>query len=342
VIRAAVVGVNNIGHLHCQQYMQNEKVKLVAVCDLIQERADKAAEQYKVKAYSNLKELLRHEAVDLVSVATAGVENGSHHYEPTMIAIEAGKDVLVEKPISNHIIEAREMVKAAKDKGIRLACNLNHRFTPAAHKGKSLIEEQKLGQLLFINMKLTTGNSKEGTPWFQLRALQPHSLDVMRYFGGDIARVQAFMTQAPGRSLWSTSSINLQFSSGAVGHLTGSYDMSNRHPIEYCEVAGHQGRFEIDNVYERFCYYPHESDEQMVLRNSILTGFKGFNETFKYRINHFIDEIDKAIAPEAIAGSGADALAVQEVIEAAILSHQENGAVIDVNNHEKGEMANEH
>jgi UDP-N-acetylglucosamine 3-dehydrogenase len=152
----------------------------------------------------------------------------------------------------------------------------------------------------------------------------------MRYFAGDIRRVQAFMTKAPGRSSWSTASVNMEFASGAVGHLTGSYDMSMKHPIEYCEVAGHQGRFVIDNVYESLTYYPHDSYELLVQRNPIMRGMQGFDDTFKNRINRFIAQIKEGVQPELIEASGADALAAQEVIEAAIKSQLNNGSCVEV------------
>ncbi|WP_342045260.1 Gfo/Idh/MocA family protein [Bacillus sp. OTU530] len=330
MLKAAVVGVNNIGKIHCQNYVMNPDTELVCVCDLDEERARSIANQYGVMAYTDMQTMLHNEEIDIVSIATAGEENGGHHYAPAIMAIEAGKDVLVEKPISNHIGEAREMVRLAAEKHVRLACNLNHRFVPSAYKGRELIDKGALGTLLFINMKLAIKNQKEMTPWFHLRALHPHSIDVMRYFGGDIQRVQAFLTQAPGRTSWSTASINLEFSSGAVGHLTGSYDMSMRHPIEHCEVAGDKGRFIIDNVYENFTFYPHESDGLVVLRNSIMTGVGSFHETFKNRLDHFISQVKGGVDPSQVDASGYDALACQEVIEAAIRSHRENGAVIEV------------
>ncbi|MFY0762323.1 Gfo/Idh/MocA family oxidoreductase [Metabacillus dongyingensis] len=330
MIKAAVVGVNHIGKIHCRYYQENKDVELVAICDLNKELAESVANEFNIKAYTDLKELLNNEAIDVVSIATGGIENGSHHYEPAMIAMEAGKDIIVEKPLSNNIKEAREMVEYARKKGVRLACNLNHRFVPAAERAKKWIESGDLGSLLFINMKLTIGNPNESSPWIHLRALHPHSIDVIRYFAGDISRVQAFMTKAPGRTVWSTASINLEFESGAVGHLTGSYDMDNGHPIEYCEVAGNKGRFIIDNVYENLTFYPHRNAEMKVVRNPVLTGMNGFNETFKNRINTFINDVKNSVPPEEITGSGVDALAAQEVIEAAIRSHMENGAVIEV------------
>ncbi|MCJ7842990.1 Gfo/Idh/MocA family oxidoreductase [Lederbergia sp. NSJ-179] len=330
MLKAAVVGVRHIGKVHCRYYQEIPDVELVAVCDLDQKLAEAAAQQFGVKAYTDIKALLAHEEIDVVSIATGGIENGSHHFEPAMIAIEKGKDVLVEKPLSNQLSEAREMIAFAQEKGVRIACNLNHRFAPAASKAKEWIDHGNLGSLLYVNMKLTIGNQNESTPWIHLRALHPHSVDVMRYFGGEIKRVQAFMTKAPGRKVWSTASINMEFASGAVGHLTGSYDMDNRHPIEQCEVAGTKGRFVIEDVYNEATFYPHHQSELTVIRNSVLTGMEGFNATFKNRLHTFVNEITLNVPPDEISGSGKEALAAQEVIETAIRSHQENGAVVEV------------
>ncbi|QHT61552.1 Gfo/Idh/MocA family oxidoreductase [Paenibacillus lycopersici] len=330
MIKVAVVGVNNIGKIHCEAYRRHPDTELAAVCDLMPERAEAAGRLHGVPSYSDLRELLARESVDVVIVATAGVEKGSHHYEPAMIALEAGKAVFVEKPLSNNIDEARRMVAFARERNLVLACNLNHRFTPAAAKARELVDAGKLGTLLFLNMRLTIQNPQEDTEWLHMRALHPHSIDVMRYFAGDIKCVQAFMTKAPGRSSWSTASVNVQFASGAVGHLTGSYDMSMRHPIEFCEVAGHEGRIIVDNVYESMTYYPHHSDELTVVRNSIFGGMNGFDDTFGRRIGCFIDELKAGVKPERITASGADALAAQEVIEAAIRSQQLGGAPVTV------------
>ncbi|HEY0827170.1 MAG TPA: Gfo/Idh/MocA family oxidoreductase [Bacilli bacterium] len=330
MLKAAVVGVNFIGKLHCRYYQQNEDVQLVAVCDLNEQLAKAAGAEFSVRVYTDLQTMLDQEDLDLVSVATGGIENGSHHYEPTMELIRTGKAVLLEKPISNSIEEAKAMVQLAKENKVRFACNLNHRFNPTAYRAKQWIEQGDLGELLFINMKLTIGNPNESSPWMHMRALHPHSIDVMRYLAGDIIKVQSFMMKAPGRSTWSTASINLQFSSGAVGHLTGSYDMFGVHPIEHCEVAGNKGRLVLENIYENLTFYPHQSDELKVFRNSLFSGMNGFLDTFKHRIDAFVKQIKDDVPPGEIHASGADALAVQEVIEAAIQSQINGGAVIEL------------
>jgi predicted dehydrogenase len=175
-------------------------------------------------------------------------------------------------------------------------------------------------------MALWINNPNESSPWFHIRALHPHSIDVMRYFGGDIKRVQCFMHKGPGRNIWSNLSMNVQFTSGAVGHLTGSYDASMNHPIERCEVGGSKGRGIIENVYERLEFMPRESKEKLVIENGIMGGMGSFDDTFKNRIYKFVEQVS---AGEDLIASGEEGLKAQEVIEAAIRSH-ENGTVEEV------------
>ena len=191
MLRVAVIGMGGIGNIHARVYSQNKEARLVAVCDLLAERAEGTAQRFGVTAYRDAGEMLRAEEIDAVSVCTAGPENGGHHYEPVMTCLAAGKHVLVEKPISNNIAHAREMVRYAKEQGVLLGVNLNHRFTAIADRSRKLIAEGALGEILFINMALWIDNPNESSPWFHLRALHPHSIDVMRTFGGRWGRRRA-------------------------------------------------------------------------------------------------------------------------------------------------------
>ncbi|HRW05458.1 MAG TPA: Gfo/Idh/MocA family oxidoreductase, partial [Caldilineaceae bacterium] len=146
-MKVAVIGLGNIGNTHAPIYQASEKTDLVAVCDIIKERADKAAARYGVKAYYSIEDLFANEEIEAVSVCSAGVENGGDHYEPTIQCLAAGKHVLGEKPISNNIEHAREMVRKADEMGVYYGINLNHRFVPPAKKAKGWVEEGKLGDL---------------------------------------------------------------------------------------------------------------------------------------------------------------------------------------------------
>ncbi len=321
-LNVAVIGLGGIGNTHAPIYQANDKTNLLAVCDIDKERADKAAERYGVKAYYSVEDLLKHEELDAVSITTAGTENGGDHYEPTIQCLEAGKHVLGEKPISNEIEKAREMVRTADKMGVYYGINLNHRFVPPAAKAKSWVDAGKLGDLLLINMTMWIGNPNNSSPWFHARALHPHSIDVMRYYCGNVGRVMAFFNKAPGRDCYSNMQVSMEFENGVVGHLTGSYDTNPRHNLERCEVMGTEGRFVLDNCYETLTLYPRHSEELTVVRNSIMGGLSGFGATFTNRINRWIEQVDAGVPREEIDAAGKDGLAVQEVIEAAIRSFQ--------------------
>ncbi|WP_347836633.1 hypothetical protein [Gracilibacillus sp. JCM 18860] len=108
--------------------------------------------------------------------------------------------------------------------------------------------------------------------------------------------------------------------------------MSRIHPIEYCEVGGTKGRFEIDNVFERLLFFPHNRDEILMEHNSIFSDIGSFHDTFLYRFADFIQQVKKGVPPAEMNASSHDALAVQEVIEAAIQSQKNGGEVVDISN----------
>ncbi|HET6317371.1 MAG TPA: Gfo/Idh/MocA family oxidoreductase, partial [Chloroflexota bacterium] len=297
-IRTAIVGAGNIGRTHGRVYKANPLAELVAICDMDRARADAAAQELGIKAYYDVEELLKSEQPEMVSVATSGVENGSHHYQPTMQCLAAGKNVLVEKPISNSLAEAKEMVAEAKKRGVRLAVDLNHRFTPATALAKEKITSGQLGEVLFVNMNLWIGNRRDEPQYYPPRALHSHSVDVMRHMGGDVAKVQAFFHKGPGRKSWSNASINMQFTSGALGHLTGSYDMHgpDRHSIERTEVGGTKGRAVIDNSTVDFYWFPHNSKESVHVHNA--GGMVSFQETFGTRLGRWLEQLNANAKPE--------------------------------------------
>lgn len=326
MLNVAIIGLGNIGKTHAGVYQASDRAHLKAVCDMDEGIADAAAQQFGVPAYYSVAELLDAVELDAVSVTTAGPENGGHHYTPVMQCLGAGLHVLCEKPISNNIEHAREMVAKADEAGLYFGINLNHRFVPPAAKAREWVEEGRLGDLLLMNMTMWIGNPNDTSPWFHMRALHPHSLDIMRYFCGDVKRVHGFFNQAPGRACYSNAQVNLEFENGVVGHLTGSYDTNPRHNLERCEVMGTGGRLVLDNLYQELTFYPRGSDELTVMRNSIMGGLSGFDATFTNRINRWIEQVDEGVPREEIEASGREGLAVQEIIEAAIRSHESGKA----------------
>ena len=349
-LKVGVVGMGGIGNNHANCHKNDPLAELVAVCDVVKEKADTAAAQHGVKAYYSLREMLAHEELDIVDVTTGGYENGSWHYEPTMEALAAGKHVLCEKPLSNNIEEAREMVRCAADKRLSLGCNLNHYFTPTALRARQYMDEGMIGETVYLLFKMgfnggeeTYGFSKGGRfdmPYAHMKAFLTHPFSVMRYFCGDITHVQTFSTRPgfrknKGDLLLSVNSVHVKFANDTVGYL-----LSQRGDAVWglggwwsVEVAGSKGTFCIENCIEKLTYWPapkpgaslgigEEAGPEIMD-----TGIKDFGATFPSRIHAFLEDLTNKVPREHIRASGRDALATMEYIFAVIESYEEGGAL---------------
>ena len=228
MLKVAVIGMGPIGNLHADIYREDSLADLVGVCDRVKERADVAAARLGVPAFYDARAMLDALRPDLCGITTGGHEYSSDHYEPTMQALDAGCHVLGEKPICNEIAKAEEMAAKARAKGLCYGINFNHRFTPAAYIAKQWQNEGLIGHLLFVNMSMWIKNPAESSPYYMIKALNPHSVDIMRHFGGDIEAVQCFATKAPGRSLWSTAPLAVAQPADLPGVLCRPGHLCNR------------------------------------------------------------------------------------------------------------------
>ena len=320
MLTVCVIGMGPIGNRHADMYKADALAQLIGVCDIRPDRAEAAGRRLGVPHFTDAPAMLAALKPDLCSVTTGGYEYGSDHFTPTLQALDAGCHVLCEKPISNDIAQAEAMVAKARENRRCFGINMNHRFTPAAVLAKKWLDEGRLGHLLFVNMSMWIMNPAESSPWFHIKAMHPHTVDVMRHFCGDVTDVHCFATKAPGRTIWSTTQFNLRFANGVVGSLTGSYDIARGHPMERCEVAGTGGRFVIDDMYREATLYPAGNLEKTVYTNPVFGGMRGFEDTFRNRIHAFLEQVDQGVPPEKINGSGVDGLAAQKVLAAAIES----------------------
>ncbi len=358
-LKVGVVGMRGIGNNHADSHKNDELAELVAVCDVVKSRADEAAVKHGVKAYYALKDMLAaHPDLDVVDVCTGGYENGSWHFEPTMEALEAGKHVLCEKPLSNQVVEARQMVESAENRGLYLGCNLNHYFTQPADAAKQRMKKKEIGEVLYCLHKMgfpggeftyagAPGDYRDrDAPYFHVKAFLAHPLSIMRYFCGDITHVQAFMERpgfrrSAGDVMLSVNSIHVRFTSGAVGYL-----LSQRGDTTFglggwwsFELGGTRGSFVIENCVEKLTYWPAKGAEGAAMPDKMTgfdspvptvmnTGIKDFGTTFPTRIHAFLEDVTNKVPRSKLRASGRDALATLEYTWAAIESHEQGGSLV--------------
>lgn len=128
VYRVGVIGCGGIANgKHLPALSRQDKVQVVAFCDIIKERAEAAAEQYgsaDAAVYTDYQELLKDASIDIVHVLTPN----DAHAEISIAALEAGKHVMCEKPMAKTAADAKRMAEAAKRTGKKLTIGYDNRF----------------------------------------------------------------------------------------------------------------------------------------------------------------------------------------------------------------------
>lgn len=146
ILRAAVIGIGSMGRHHVRNYAQIPNVDLVGISDLDEEAGQKLSTKFETKLYTDYKKLLEIERPDIVSLA---VPTKLHH-ELAMGIIRRNVHILIEKPITYNVDEAREIIEEAKKVGVKVTVGHIERFNPAVVKLKELIADGKLGTIVSI------------------------------------------------------------------------------------------------------------------------------------------------------------------------------------------------
>jgi len=187
--KTAVVGVGTFGEVHVRTYAESEVADLVCVCDLNAERAKEMAAKYGCEYTTDSQEIANDKSIQVVSVATPDFA----HREPCLQMIEAGKDLLVEKPLATTVEDAEAITMAAKAKGVRLMTDFQNRWNPPFITAKQAIDSGEVGYPVSAYIRLCNHGritewlswaARSGPQWF----LGPHIVDLVRWLLGQEAK----------------------------------------------------------------------------------------------------------------------------------------------------------
>ena len=181
-VKMAVVGAGIWGENHAMALSTYPIVDLVYICDLNAERAKRLADKVGCRWTTDIEEVARSE-VEAVGVATPD----HAHREPCLRLIESGKHVLVEKPFTTDVGEAREIIAAAERKGVKLMVDFQLRWHPQYMGAKHYMESGELGEgvmgyarlsdTIHVPTEMLAWGGRSGPEWF----LFPHTMDVTRW-----------------------------------------------------------------------------------------------------------------------------------------------------------------
>jgi UDP-N-acetylglucosamine 3-dehydrogenase len=149
VLKAAVLGVGNMGRHHARVYAMMPDVELVAVADVSKTLGQQIAAKYGCKYYNDYLQLLDNENIDAASIAVPT----SLHKAVALECIKRKVPVLIEKPIADTIPSAQAIIRNSEKRGVAVCIGHIERFNPSIQKLRKLIEEKKFGKIISINSK---------------------------------------------------------------------------------------------------------------------------------------------------------------------------------------------
>jgi len=188
-MKIGVIGAGSISESHLQAYANNKEVEIYAICDLNEERAQAKADKYgSTKVYVDYHELLADDKIEAVSICTWN----NTHAEIAIAALDAGKNVLVEKPLCKTVEEAFKVEEAVKRSGKVLQVGFVRRYAHNTNIIKSFIDNDELGEIYYAKASCLRrlGNpggwfaDKERSGGGPLIDLGVHVIDVCWYLMG--------------------------------------------------------------------------------------------------------------------------------------------------------------
>jgi predicted dehydrogenase len=216
-LRAGVIGVGHLGQHHARLYASLPGSQLIGVLDQSIERAQMIADRHGARAFRTVNELLSQ--VDALSVAVPT----SDHYAVAKVCLEAGKHVLVEKPITVTPGEAQELAQLAKQRGCCLQVGHSERFNPVM-----ALMRPYIGKPVFIECHRLSSFSERGTDVDVVLDLMIHDLDlVLSLNPGPVEEVRAAGVAVLSSSI-DIANARIQFRSGCVANLTSSRVSTNK------------------------------------------------------------------------------------------------------------------
>ena len=278
--RVAIIGTGNISNAHMEGYnSMPDTVELAACCDIDRDKAEAYAKRYGFpKVYTDYNEMLAEVKPDAVSVCTWNAE----HKNAAIAALQAGANVICEKPMAMNRFEAEEMKKAADEAGKVLMIGFVRRVGRATEMMQSFLNGGTMGDLYYAKANYLRRNGCPGG-WFGDKAysgggplidLGVHVMDLVRYLAGRPKPVSAFgvtynnlgCDRASSEKGWVSSSKGrdfkydvedfasalIRFDSGLTLQIEASFNLNIRSDTGSIELFGTKAGAKLDPDVELF------------------------------------------------------------------------------------------
>lgn len=295
-VNVGVIGVGAMGQNHVRVYSKMENANLLAISDLMKGTLAEVSKEYHTVGYVDYGNILEMPEIDAVSVCVPT----TYHYEVVMGAIEQGKHVLVEKPIAFTLDEAKEMVEAAREAGVKLATGHVERFNPAVLEAKRLIDEGVIGEVVSASAKRVGPFPPRIKDVGVTIDLAIHEVDIMFYlFDSPVSRVYANMGSRLEKCEYEDhAELMMRFENGVVGVLETNW--LTPYKKRQLEIIGVDGIISIDYIDQAVEVYG---------KNAQKVGVE-HKEPLREELNSFLSAIINDEEPKITGEDGIHALKV--------------------------------
>jgi predicted dehydrogenase len=315
-----------------------EKVKIVTLCDTNLDCAETNASIYGADACVNYHDVLRRKEVDIVDICLPHFL----HAPVAITAAEAGKHVLVEKPIATTLQDADEMIKATNKAGVKFMVAENHAFIPAHMLVKELVDQGAIDRVFLAKASEVVNDLPvEPSTWRivpealgEILDMGVHRFFVLRWIMGEVKSICAFAEKCVCEleaNYDDTAVITLKFQSGALGEVDLT-DCAVSEPTNRLELYGTKGTILEDHMWGHpvmYCsHQPGFETEGWVKPPVEHAPFPGYYViSFRNEVNHFVDCVLHDKQPKV---TGADGRAALKIALAAYESVR-TGKAVEVN-----------
>ncbi|WP_374399506.1 Gfo/Idh/MocA family protein [Flavobacterium sp.] len=315
MLKVGVLGAGHLGKIHLRLLNQSEKYELVGFYDAFEENANKVAAEFGYKKFDSIAELTA--AVDVVDIVTPTMQ----HFECAKQVIEAGKHIFIEKPISNTVAEAEEIITLAKKYNVKGQVGHVERFNPAFTAVKD-----KINNPMFIETHRLAEFNPRGTDVPVVLDLMIHDIDAIL----SVVKSKVKTVNASGVAVISDSpdisNARIEFENGCVANITSSrISMKNMRKSRFFQKDAYISVDYLDKVCEvvRMKDAPEvPGDFDMILQNA--EGVKkqiyfdnpqvDANNAILDELETFADAINNNTTPIVTLEDGTEALRVAHMI----------------------------
>lgn len=337
-IQVGVVGCGYWGPNLIRNLAYLPGATLRALCDLDQAKLKAMSALYNpTYNTSDYNALLGDDDLQAIVIATSA----HTHYDLAKAALEAGKHIMVEKPIALHSHEAAELVSLARARDLRLMVGHTFQYNPAVNYVRDLIQRGEIGEMIYAYMtRVNLGIIRDdlNVMW----NLAPHDISILLWtFDSLPTRVSArgYAPLRPDSKLEDIVFIVLEFPNGAVAHIHNSWLDPNK--IRQATFVGTQKMVIYDDVdssrkvqiFDKGVVKKESPSSfgefQLTIRNGdVLIPNIPTTEPLKAEMKHFVDCVRSGQTPYS---DGLNGWQVVRIMEAADQSIDQNGAVIELN-----------